>query len=90
MVYDCKLQEQSICKIVHCWQLFNFYFEVVANITSESYAKDTFAKINDFFTDNDPMHSGAEFELSHDAGTTHLSVVAPNGDAVAITSTINH
>jgi gamma-glutamyltranspeptidase/glutathione hydrolase/leukotriene-C4 hydrolase len=63
---------------------------VVSNITSDAYAKDTFMKINDFYTINDPAYYGADYYQPDDHGTTHMSVIAPNGDAVAVTSTINH
>ena len=53
--------------------------EIVYNLTSDNYAYDTFMKINDSFTVNNASYHG----------TTHLSVLAPNGDAVAVTSTIN-
>lgn len=37
----------------------------------------------------DPTHYGAEVEVPDDHGTAHISVLAPNGDAVSVTSTIN-
>jgi gamma-glutamyltranspeptidase/glutathione hydrolase/leukotriene-C4 hydrolase len=35
------------------------------------------------------MNIFLDFYQPEDHGTTHMGVVAPNGDAVAITSTIN-
>merc|ERR1712223_1791219 len=63
--------------------------EIVKNLTSDNYAYDTFMKINDTFTVNNASYYGADFYTPEDHGTTHLSVLAPNGDAVAVTSTIN-
>ena len=63
--------------------------EIVYNLTSDNYAYDTFMKINDSFTVNNASYYGADFFTEEDHGTTHLSVLAPNGDAVAVTSTIN-
>ena len=49
----------------------------------------TWQNINDSYTVNNASHYGADFFAPEDHGTTHLSVLAPNGDAVAVTSTIN-
>lgn len=40
-------------------------------------------------TFNDFKHYGADYALQQDHGTAHVSVLAANGDAVSITSTIN-
>jgi gamma-glutamyltranspeptidase/glutathione hydrolase/leukotriene-C4 hydrolase len=45
--------------------------------------------INDSSTVNDPHYYGSYFYNPKDDGTAHISIVAPNGDAVAVTSTIN-
>ena len=47
------------------------------------------AKINDSSTCNEPMCYGGDFVAPTDAGTSHTSVLAPNGDAVSVTSTVN-
>ena len=43
-------------------------------------------------TFNNPEHYSNEpvRMVSDDHGTTHISVLAPNGDAVSVTSTINY
>ncbi len=58
-------------------------------MTSEAWALNAFSKINDTATVNDPTYYGANYTLVEDHGTSHLSVIAPNGDAVALTSTQN-
>ncbi len=62
---------------------------MVANLTSEDLARSTYAKINDTFTVNNASYYGGDFWSPSDAGTSHTSVLAPNGDAVSVTSTIN-
>ncbi len=68
-----------------------FCKQLVANLTSEEWALDTYLQIDDERTYNDPAHYGADgnFNVKEVHGTAHNSVLAPNGDAVAITSTIN-
>ena len=58
-------------------------------MTSEDLGLETWGKIDDTFTVNDPEYYGADFATREDHGTAHLSVLAPNGDAVSVTSTIN-
>ena len=58
-------------------------------LSTEEAAYDTFLKINDSATSMDPKHYGGDFEINQEDGTSHTSVLAPNGDAVAVTSTIN-
>jgi len=62
---------------------------IVKELTSEEVAFETFKKINDSQTSNDPKYYGGDFQINEDHGTSHTSVLAPNGDAVAVTSTIN-
>nr|XP_012142275.1 PREDICTED: gamma-glutamyltranspeptidase 1-like isoform X1 [Megachile rotundata] len=60
------------------------------NLTSRSYARETRMKIDDHKTWNDPAHYGSvTLSSAKDQGTAHVSVLAPNGDAVSATSTIN-
>ncbi|XP_049941993.1 scoloptoxin SSD14-like isoform X1 [Schistocerca serialis cubense] len=63
--------------------------EIVKNLTSRSYAESIRAQISDSVTYNDPGHYGAVLSQPDDHGTAHISVIAPNGDAVSVTSTIN-
>ncbi|OAD61360.1 Gamma-glutamyltranspeptidase 1 [Eufriesea mexicana] len=60
------------------------------NLTSRIHAQETRLKIDDHRTWDDPAHYGAHtLSSAKDQGTAHVSVLAPNGDAVSATSTIN-
>lgn len=45
--------------------------------------------IDDNMTYNESAHYFAHFDSILDGGTCHVGILAPNGDAVAVTSTIN-
>ncbi|XP_046836284.1 scoloptoxin SSD14-like isoform X1 [Vespa crabro] len=65
--------------------------ELNNNLTSKDYANQIRMKIEDTKTWSDPKHYGASFDVgTEDHGTAHLSVIAQNGDAVSVTSTINY
>ncbi len=55
----------------------------------EALAAETYAKINDSFTYNDPGFYGAVTYNQEDHGTAHISVLDGNGMAVSVTSTVN-
>lgn len=63
---------------------------ILQNLTSSGYADYIRDKIMDNATYSDFAHYGAEFANVQDQGTAHVSVLAANGDAVAVTSTINY
>ncbi|XP_063983642.1 scoloptoxin SSD14 isoform X2 [Diachasmimorpha longicaudata] len=63
--------------------------EFVKNLTSRDYARSVKTQITDDRTFNDPVHYGAGEELREDHGTAQISVLAPDGDAVSVTSSIN-
>ena len=63
--------------------------EFVANITSKAWAQDKHDRIDDDLTFDSPEHYEANFWSPEDHGTAHVSVVAPSGDAVAVTTTVN-
>lgn len=57
--------------------------------TNKTYAKHIRNLIWDNQTFNDPHHYGHIFDNGKDDGTAHISVLARNGDAITVTSTIN-
>lgn len=63
--------------------------KTIENLLSKRYADETRAKIYDTKTFHDPEYYGVKQYMKEDDGTGHLSIVAPNGDAVSVTSTIN-
>lgn len=64
--------------------------ELVQNLTSPEHADFIRSQIDDTRTYNEPTHYGALFESVEDHGTANLCILAPNGDAVAATTTINY
>lgn len=63
---------------------------LVQNLTNYEYAKEIRKKIDDTKTYNNIDYYGGHFIAPEDHGTAHISVLAPNGDAVAVTGTINY
>nr|XP_012235938.1 PREDICTED: gamma-glutamyltranspeptidase 1-like [Linepithema humile] len=65
--------------------------EITKNLTSKDFARAIRKKISDNRTWHDPRHYGCSIGAGvEDHGTAHVSVLAQNGDAVSITSTINY
>ncbi|XP_011341293.2 glutathione hydrolase 1 proenzyme isoform X2 [Ooceraea biroi] len=65
--------------------------EITRNLTSKSFARAIRKKINDERTWQDPRHYDSSIGFgTEDHGTAHISVLAENGDAVSVTSTINY
>lgn len=58
-------------------------------MTDIKFAEKIRALIEDDRTYDDYKRYGAKFELKQDHGTVNINVVAPNGDAIAATSSIN-
>ncbi|KAF9822613.1 hypothetical protein SFRURICE_012392 [Spodoptera frugiperda] len=63
--------------------------ELIRNVTTPEYGAEVRLRINDTSTSNDTATYGAETYNQPDAGTAHISIIAGNGDAVSVTSSIN-
>ncbi|XP_075978380.1 glutathione hydrolase 1 proenzyme-like isoform X2 [Anticarsia gemmatalis] len=64
--------------------------ELINNVTSPEYGTEVRLRINDTATSNNSATYGAETYNQPDSGTAHISIIAPNGDAVSMTSSINY
>lgn len=64
--------------------------DLISNVTSPEYGTQLRLLINDTATSNNTATYGAETYNKADAGTAHISIIAPNGDAVSVTSSINN
>ncbi|XP_072379879.1 glutathione hydrolase 1 proenzyme-like [Diabrotica undecimpunctata] len=62
---------------------------MLKNMTSANFTEATRKLIKDNETSQDPFYYGASTNFQEDHGTSHISVLSPQGDAVAVTSTIN-
>lgn len=64
--------------------------ETVAHMLSEDYAEEIFRKIDSTKTFADPRKYSAKFITPNNDGTSHISIIAANGDALSVTSSINY
>lgn len=62
---------------------------LVDQLINPSYADYLRSLIWDNKTFNDVKHYGANFEIPEDHGTANMAVLTANGDAIAMTSTVN-
>ncbi|XP_058126928.1 glutathione hydrolase 1 proenzyme-like [Anopheles ziemanni] len=63
--------------------------ELTANLTSDEYAETVRKRIDDEHTHADPRDYDGYFFTPNNDGTAHISVLAPSGDAVSVTSSVN-
>lgn len=61
----------------------------VKNLTDPNFADYIRSNIVDYRTFTEFEHYGTNGSNREEHGTAHVSVIAPNGDAIAVTSTIN-
>ncbi|XP_060072722.1 glutathione hydrolase 1 proenzyme-like [Ylistrum balloti] len=76
------------------WQLGDPAFvsnmkKVVGKMTSEGFADDLRSKLNKYKTHDSSYYTNRSFQ-AYDHGTAHVSVLAPDGSAVAVTSSIDY
>ncbi|CAG9822957.1 unnamed protein product [Phaedon cochleariae] len=64
--------------------------EYLNQLILQSYAEETRGRIFDNITFQDPEYYGAYSGNVEDHGTSHICVLAQNGDAVSVTSSINY
>ncbi|CAC5395661.1 GGT1_5 [Mytilus coruscus] len=63
--------------------------EFLSTLTSEEFVDEIRSQISDSQTFGTDYYGPTFFDTVNSSGTSHLSVLAPNGDAVSVTSTIN-
>lgn len=63
--------------------------QLLKNLTDPTFGEYTRSLINDSTTYNDAKHYGGVTFQSEDHGTSHISILAEDGDAVSFTSTVN-
>ncbi|KAH8361159.1 hypothetical protein KR200_003313 [Drosophila serrata] len=63
--------------------------EMYENLINPAFAAEIRRLIRDNTTFEDLTYYGANFTNVEDHGTAHISVLAPNGDAISVTSSIN-
>lgn len=64
-------------------------FQLVSRLTSPETGDQMRAKINRTYVLKNIYEYGAQHSGEDDIGTSHVSILAPNGDAVSATSSIN-
>ena len=79
----CHVIYSNLCFCVHVLQtVYN------CKMTNQTFAELLRQKIWNNQTHSNASYYG-NFQLEKDHGTSHLSILSPDGDAVALTSTIN-
>lgn len=70
-----------------CICVFSIY-QILKKLMTLEAADEILAGITDNKTHNTSYY-GSSFTVPSDEGTSHLSLIGPNGDAISVTSTIN-
>ena len=64
--------------------------DLLDNLNDPEFAAEIRGLIDDTQTFNSTEHYGANYSVQGDGGTAHSSIVAPNGDVISMTGTINY
>lgn len=64
--------------------------DLMANLTSTSHADEIRRQIGDITFSNYRHYGAKQLDEITPHGTSHISIIAPNGDAVSVTSSINY
>ncbi|XP_053677924.1 glutathione hydrolase 1 proenzyme-like [Anopheles nili] len=101
---DARTIEQTIRTVHRIVEAFKFAYgkrteigdpafvdvaELAANLTSPEYADAIRNRIDDRLTRKHPMDYDGQFFTPNNDGTAHISILAPSGDAVSVTSSVN-
>ena len=70
-------------------RFFFLLLQLTEILLSKNYAAETYGKINDSFTSNDPAFYGAVIHNPDSKGTSHISGLDRDGLAVSVTTTVN-
>lgn len=68
---------------------FTILFQLVSRLTNPENGMELRKKINDTNVLANASEYGAQFSGEDDVGTSSLVIMAPNGDAVSVTSSVN-
>uniref|UniRef100_A0A1I8P187 Gamma-glutamyltransferase n=2 Tax=Stomoxys calcitrans TaxID=35570 RepID=A0A1I8P187_STOCA len=71
-------------------EMYDIIKETFEKLTSDEFAAETRHLIFDNKTFEDLSYYGANFTIEEDHGTANMAVLAANGDAITVTSTVNN
>lgn len=77
------------CDSQECRNVSESILQAQRNMFNATYISKIWANISDNITHNTSYYHPHFSSPINDSGTTHLSILSPGGDAVAVTSTIN-
>ena len=86
MTFECIIASN------HLYESIVYTLQAINNLMSEQWIQDVMEKLSMDETFGESGHYAMKpvRTVSDDHGTTHINVLAPNGDAVSVTSTINY
>lgn len=87
LFHDVLPVKRSLNLLLNCKIKFNF--QLIENLTSPETAEQLHKLIDDGQTFNH-QHYNPSFSIETNFGTSHISIITANGDAVSVTSSINY